>query len=251
MRKGQLKALTNLKRLPGFEGRTFRDVEIEPAVYERVKVSDEVWCEGEDGEPELLEDAVFENGELLQKSLVARVWKARARNTVPVSARLIALIGPELYALIAHSDDDDPEGNPLAALLDIDHDDPAAIKSIFMTTVMPLLQSKMGELMEDGTSGSIVWYFEKILGGQVEYDGCRPDSFDDLDAMGFTVPHLMRLFWSGVELAFFPTRGGLGTSTGPSSPSPPETPPDPNKSSSPGESQTMTGHSVRMSKTRG
>ncbi len=247
MRKGQLKALTNLKRLPGFEGRTFRDVIIQPRTCEKIEIEPPVI----DDEGDVLAQGVYRDGDIIQEQIVVRVWKARARETVPVSARLMALLGPDLYALVAHSEDDDPDHNPLHALLDLDDQDAAGIKTIFTGTVMPLLNSKMAELMEDGTSGSIVWYFEKILRGNVEYDGCRPNAFDDLDAMGFTVPHIMRLFWAGIELAFFPTRGGLGTSTGPSSPQPPETPPDPSKSSSPGESQTMTGQSVRMSKTRG
>ena len=83
--------------------------------------------------------------------------------------------------------------------------------------------------------------------GNVELDGVIPKTMDDLDEMGFGVMELTKMFWKGVEMAFFPTRGDPDTNPGESGPGTPESSQARKIESSHGESARMTGRLVPTS----
>lgn len=179
-----------------------------------------------------------------------RLYKAKANRTVAVSARLIGMLGTELYQLIAHSEDEGDAG-PLGALLGVDFDDGDQIKAAVMAYVLPTLYEKFDELTADEGPGSVYWFFERILAGNVELEGVRPKTMDDLDEMGFMVPEITKLFWKGLEMAFFPTRGDPDMNDGESGPGKPETNQVRKTESISGESARMTGRQVQTSTTSG
>lgn len=209
----QLKKLRELPCLPGRRTAPFRDVEV---------------C-----------------------GVEVRVYKAKSHRTVPVSARLLSLLGEELYRLFAHSESDDESAGPLRGLLEVDFDDDEQAKTAFAGIILPLLYDKVGELSEDDGPGSLFWYFSQILGGNVELEGVKAKSMDDLDAMGFGVSDITRLFWAGVELAFFPTRGAPDTTHGSRAAGTPEESQAQEILSTPVASGRVTGRSARISTTAG
>lgn len=212
MTHSKLRPLTELPRLPGHRSAMFRDVQIQ--------------------------------------GVTVRVHKARSDRTVSVSARLSSMLSDELYRLLAHSEEEDKAG-PLRGILGIDFEDDTQIKNAMIGHILPILYEKIGELSEESGPGSLFWYFERILAGNVEYEGARPDSMSDLDEMGFGVADLTRLFWAGIELACFPTRGDPDTSPGDRESGEPRTNPARGTSSTRVESARMTGRAARTSTATG
>lgn len=220
MRKKALERLRSLPKLPGFIGKIHRDIEIIPA--------------SEDSE-----------------AIVVRVHKARAARTVPVSASLLSLLGQELTQLFAHDDDESEEDDRLAQILGTDIDDPASMKTAFLGVVMPMLQGRMRELTKESGTGSIPWFLDRMLSGNVEYEGVRLETMEEIEHVGFSVPQMIRMFWTAMELAFFPPQGDPDIEDGESSPGSPETETTPNEPSSSEETEKMTGRSVKMSNRTG
>lgn len=183
--------------------------------------------------------------------VTVRVHKAKASRTVPVSARLMSLLGDELYQMVSHSETEDGRAGKLAGLLEIDFEDEAQAKSAMMGIVLPLLYQRMSELTADSGPGSLFWYFERILAGNVELSGVRAQSMEDLDEMGFGVPALTRLFWAGLSLALFPTQGAPDTNPGNLAPGPPETSKASETLNISGASAKMTGRPAPTSMTAG
>lgn len=212
MRK-KLNKLKNLPRLPGHRSANFLDIEIGGATV--------------------------------------RLYKAKSNRTVAVSARLVGMVGDELYQMFCHSEDEDPEAGPLGDLLKVDFDDDSQVKTAATGIVLPLLREKFHELTAEEGPGSVYWFFDRMLSGNVELDGARPETMDDLDEMGFNVAQLTRLFWKSLEMAFFPTRGDPDTSDGASGPGKPETNQARATSSFSGESPPMTGQLVQTSTMNG
>jgi hypothetical protein len=143
-----------------------------------------------------------------------RVYKATSDRTVPVSARLMALLGDELYQLVSHDGEEDEDAGPLSVLLGLDFDDEDDIKTAMIGTVLPLLYEKASALTNDSGPGSLFWYFERLLTGNVEYAGTRIEDISELDTIGFTVPEITKMFWVGVRIAFFPTQDAPDTNVG-------------------------------------
>lgn len=175
------------------------------------------------------------------------VHKARSNRTVPVSSRLLGLLGDEMFELVSYDPDQDEDaggsGGPLAALLGLDESSSDAIKTTMVASVLPLLRDKFEEINQDAGPGSVYWYFAQLLPGNVILEGHVAQSMEELDEMGFGVIELARLFWAAVELAFFPRRGDPDTSPGPREDGSPKT--ESSKSPAPGIS-SFSGESARI-----
>lgn len=183
-----------------------------------------------------------------------RVHKATADRSTPVSARLLAMLGPELYQLFAFAQKDAAEitqndsPGPLGALLNVDIADTQVLKTVVAGTVLPVLYGKLPELSQREGEGSIFWFFRMMLEGFVEYEGHRAASMAELDSMGFGVTELTRCFWTALELAIFPTQGAPATSDGNPDPEAPKTT---QMSSNESDGTRRGGQSVRMSSRAG
>lgn len=212
--KRQLQKLAELPRLPGHRSKPFVEIKI--------------------------------------SGVMVRVYKAKSNRTIPVSARLMSLLGNELYQLVAHSDEEDgTKAGALMGLLEIDFDDEVLAKNAMIGIVLPVLYQRVAELTEDSGPGSLFWYFTQILAGNVEYEGVRFETMDQLDEMGLGPPALTRLFWAGLSLALFPTQGAPDIATGDRGPEAPEMTEARETSSISGESARMTGREAQTSTTAG
>ncbi len=175
--------------------------------------------------------------------ITVRIHKAKSSRSIPVSARLMSLLGDELYQLVTHSDGEDSKAGALVALLEVDFENESQAKNAMIGIVLPMLYKRVNELTEDSGPGSMFWYFEQILAGNLEYDGVRFETMDEIDEIGLGVASLTRLFWAGLSLALFPTQGGPDIATGDRGPESPE-------KSQARETPSISGASARMTTPR-
>lgn len=222
------KAATNvrsLKRLTAFRGSITRDIYFD-------NDATDAWDAEE--EPQ---------GERPQGDLV-RIHKARVRQSTPVGTRLLSLVGEDIFQLLTHSEEDDPDNTGLASILSADLEDESTLKSVLAVQILPLLEEKLLTLTEEGRG--VYWMMTTLLDGNIEIEGERW-TVDELEGQGVSLVQLVKMFWTALSLALFPGRGAPATSDGSNGPAAPEKSEAPRTSSINGESAKMTGQSVPMS----
>lgn len=139
-----------------------------------------------------------------------RIHKPRARQAAIVAQRLLESFGETLLRVFTSPDED------LEKVFSSDKDvrNAALMKALLVGGFFEKALDRLRALGHEIGEAHLYWYFEQVLPGNVEIDGHRFPTVEDLDVAEFCFTDLLQCLKVSVEIAIYPTSDDPGTDAG-------------------------------------
>ena len=183
-----------------------------------------------------------------------RIHKLRARQAAIVAQRLMESFGETLLRFYA------TPGDELKKVFEgeTEVDNWQMFKLVLASGFLEKAIARLREIGHDVGPDHIAWYFDNVLAGNVELQGYRFKSLEEMDESGFGMAEIFECFGAAIELAIYPTSDDPGTDAGKSETKSEPTPRQQRGSgkkaprgSRPNGATKKGGQSVQMSSQRG
>lgn len=156
----------------------------------------------------MLRTPVFRDLEIAGQTV--RIHKLRARQAAIVTQRLMTSFGETILRFWA------TPGSELQKVFSGENDVSSfgMFKLVLATGFFEKAIKRLEELGHVIGEDHIAWYFDNVLAGNVELQGHRFKSLEEMDKSGFVLSEVFQCFGCAIELAVYPTSDDPGIADG-------------------------------------